>query len=56
MKLNKIILVLLFSIIYFGNFSQITPANNYLGLDVSTQPQNTSFDYDSCFLLEKILE
>lgn len=30
---------------------QITPANNKIGMDVSTQPQNASFNYDSCFAL-----
>jgi hypothetical protein len=31
--------------------AQINPANNFIGLDVSTFPQNTSFNYDSCFTL-----
>lgn len=31
--------------------SQITPANNYISVDVSTFPQNASFNYDSCFAL-----
>jgi hypothetical protein len=30
---------------------QINPANNIIGVDVSTFPQNSSFDYDSCFAL-----
>jgi len=34
---------------------QITPLNNFIGVDVSTQPQNTSFNYDSCFILGKNL-
>jgi hypothetical protein len=31
--------------------SQITPANNYISVDVSTFPQNAGFNYDSCFAL-----
>ncbi len=31
--------------------AQINPKNNFIGLDVSTFPQNTSFNYDSCFAL-----
>jgi hypothetical protein len=31
--------------------AQITPTNNIIGVDVSTFPQNTSFNYDSCFAL-----
>jgi hypothetical protein len=40
-------------IFFYSNVAQaqITPANNKIGLDVSTQPQNTSFNYDSCFAL-----
>lgn len=30
---------------------QINPTNNFIGVDVSTFPQNASFDYDSCFAL-----
>ncbi|PJC61813.1 MAG: hypothetical protein CO022_07825 [Flavobacteriales bacterium CG_4_9_14_0_2_um_filter_32_27] len=31
--------------------AQINPTNNIIGVDVSTFPQNTSFNYDSCFAL-----
>ncbi|MDA0890670.1 MAG: hypothetical protein O3A52_05925, partial [Bacteroidetes bacterium] len=31
--------------------AQINPTNNFIGVDVSTFPQNASFDYDSCFAL-----
>lgn len=31
--------------------AQINPSNNKIGVDVSTFPQNASFDYDSCFAL-----
>lgn len=30
---------------------QITPAHNFIAVDVSTFPQNSSFNYDSCFAL-----
>lgn len=32
-------------------FAQINPQNNVISVDVSTFPQNPSFDYDSCFSL-----
>lgn len=35
--------------------SQIAPSNNFIGVDVSTFPQNASFNYDSCFYLGKDL-
>ncbi len=35
--------------------AQITPTSNFIGVDVSTQPQNASFNYDSCFILGKNL-
>jgi len=31
--------------------AQITPPNNIIGVDVSTYPQNPSFNYDACFAL-----
>lgn len=31
--------------------SQINPASNYIGLDISTQPESADFNYDSCFAL-----
>lgn len=31
--------------------AQINPTNNIIGVDVSTFPQNSSFNYDSCFTL-----
>jgi len=34
---------------------QINPATNFIGVDVSTQPQNASFNYDSCFALGRNL-
>ena len=43
---------LLYSAIVNG---QISPINNFIGVDVSTQPQNTSFNYDSCFARGTIL-
>lgn len=33
------------------SYAQVTPANNFIGIDISTQPQNASFNYDSCFVL-----
>ncbi|MCE3278137.1 MAG: Beta-xylosidase [Bacteroidetes bacterium] len=35
--------------------SQINPSFNKIAVDVSTQPQNASFDYTSCFMLGKDL-
>ena len=34
---------------------QINPGANFIGVDISTQPQNASFNYDSCFALGKNL-
>ena len=31
--------------------AQINPSANFIGVDVSTSPQNVSFNYDSCFTL-----
>ena len=31
--------------------AQINPTNNKISVDVSTQPQNAAFDYNSCFAL-----
>jgi len=46
------ITLLIFSIAIFKiTNAQITPLNNIIGVDVSTYPQNPSFDYDSCFAL-----
>lgn len=32
-------------------YTQINPMNNIIGVDVSTLPENPSFNYDSCFVL-----
>lgn len=34
---------------------QITPTNNFIAVDISTIPQNASFNYDSCFALGRNL-
>ncbi|HLC83536.1 MAG TPA: T9SS type A sorting domain-containing protein [Bacteroidia bacterium] len=47
---SKILLPLFISISFFGN-AQVSPATNYISLDVSTSPQNAGFDYDSCFTI-----
>ncbi len=39
---------------FFG-LAQINPNTNKISVDVSTQPQNTSFNYDSCFAIGKKL-
>jgi hypothetical protein len=33
------------------SYAQIIPTNNFIGIDISTQPQDESFTYDSCFAL-----
>lgn len=38
------------------SLAQINPTTNKISVDVSTQPQNTSFNYDSCFAIGKKLE
>ncbi len=44
--------LLIFTIVICGIANaQITPPNNIIGVDVSTYPQNPSFNYDSCFAL-----
>lgn len=35
--------------------AQVTPSNNIISVDVSTMPQNASFDYNACFALGKDL-
>ncbi len=47
----KITLLIFFIAIFEITNAQITPLNNIIGVDVSTFPQNASFDYDSCFAL-----
>ncbi|MBA2612349.1 MAG: T9SS type A sorting domain-containing protein [Bacteroidetes bacterium] len=42
-------------VLVFNSNAQITPANNKISVDVSTPPQNASFDYDSCFTIGKNL-
>lgn len=32
-------------------YGQITPTNNFISVDISTFPENISFNYDSCFAL-----
>lgn len=47
---------LLLAVMYFCSenyYSQITPSVNIISVDVSTSPQNSSFNYDSCFVLGK---
>lgn len=52
-KIN-ILLIVIFSIC--KTIAQINPNNNFIGLDVSTYPQNSiSFNYDSCFMYGKSL-
>lgn len=46
----KFLLSFFISISFFGN-AQVSPATNYISLDVSTSPQNAGFDYDSCFTI-----
>jgi hypothetical protein len=36
-------------------YAQINPSSNYIGVDVSTLPQNPSFNYDSSFSIGKKL-
>lgn len=49
---KSIVFILLSSIFIFNSLkAQINPINNKIGVDVSTQPQNASFNYDSCFAL-----
>lgn len=49
--------IVIITMILFSNSTkgQINPLNNFIGVDVSTQPQNSSFNYDSCFILGKNL-
>jgi hypothetical protein len=37
------------------SLAQISPTTNKISVDVSTQPQSTSFNYDSCFAIGKKL-
>ncbi len=37
------------------SLAQINPTTNKISVDVSTQPQSTSFNYDSCFAIGKKL-
>lgn len=39
----------------FSAFAQINPTINKIGMDISTMPQNSSFNYDSCFKVGKDL-
>ncbi|MBA4241859.1 MAG: hypothetical protein C0448_14130 [Sphingobacteriaceae bacterium] len=57
MNKKAICKIVIIAMILFSNSTkgQINPLNNFIGLDVSTQPQNASFNYDSCFILGKNL-
>jgi len=44
-------LILLFCFYAIIVNAQINPSNNIIGVDVSTYPQNPTFNYDSCFAL-----
>lgn len=48
---------IVFKLFLFSSFSfaQINPSINKIGVDVSTMPQNSVFNYDSCFKVGKDL-
>lgn len=41
--------ILTFLVVSFISTGQIIPSINKIGVDISTMPQNSSFNYDSCF-------
>lgn len=43
-----LLLIVFYSI---GLNAQVSPATNYISLDISTAPQNAGFTYDSCFTI-----
>ncbi len=53
MKTKTIVLlvVILISLSSKNSIAQVNPLTNNISVDVSTQPQNSSFNYDSCFAL-----
>ncbi len=55
MRLKFHYFLLLVAMCFFSEnyYSQITPSVNVISIDVSTSPQNSSFNYDSCFALGK---
>ena len=53
MKRLFIILILLQFVL--NTIAQINPLNNKISLDVSTFPQNSAYNYDSCFTVGKDL-
>ncbi len=50
-RLNSIILIPLALLATTSMSAQISPSTNFISLDVSTLPENESFNYDSCFNL-----
>lgn len=46
---NRTILSIASFLLFFQMQAQINPATNHIALDISTFPQNSSFNYDSCF-------
>lgn len=45
-------IITIVGLFYFPtSHAQIIPTNNFIGIDVSTQPQDTNFTYNSCFVL-----
>lgn len=51
MTIKSIFLTLTGIITVFLSTAQIHPTTNFIGLDISTSPQNVSFTYDSSFAL-----
>lgn len=47
---NKLLLFLFIIVVAKFN-GQVTPATNYISMDISTSPQNAAFNYDSCFAI-----
>ncbi len=51
----SILIILTCNLLISKLIAQINPANNQIGVDVSTMPEDITFNYDSCFVLGKNL-